>query len=124
LFGHTNSQKIIALAFRFGKEKLLSIIIFQDGSVTEIHGLSLLFTAPRGIALMREERPPRGRKNEDKGAYYQKTLRLPKPPKFLILDSKGYIRVFSYYDTRYASQHSQCTSALFPFKSSIKIRCY
>ncbi len=78
------------------------MIFVQDGSITEIHGLNLLFATLRGIVLMSEERPARGQKNEAEFQYYKKTIKLPKPPKFLILDSKGYIHVFRYYDTRYA----------------------
>jgi len=64
--------------------------------------LSLIYTTLRGIVLAREEKPFAGKKEEEVD-YQKKKIKLPNPPSFLILDSKGDLHVYYYYDTRYSA---------------------
>lgn len=66
----------------------------------ESSGINLIYTTMRGIVLMSGERPPRDQKDERKMAFYG-IGRVAQPPKILILDSKGFIRIYHYLDARF-----------------------
>lgn len=54
------------------------------------------------MVLAREKKPARGQKNEEEVHFHshKKAIKLPNPPSILVLDSKGNIHAFRYYDTR------------------------
>ncbi len=107
LLGHTKSEKIRALTFGFGRKifEQITVNILLDGNITEIQKLDLIYTTFRGIVLVREEKPAPGqKKEEDTYIFHQKKrIKFAKPPSLFVLDSKGDMHVFPYFDTRYAA---------------------
>jgi len=53
--------------------------------------------------LVRERKQFRGQKKEDDIDYEGGRIKVPRPPQFFILDSRGYVHLYRFYDTRYAA---------------------
>jgi len=98
LFGHTQSNDVCFSYFTLGKRhKSLRIFMwFPDGTEVETGWISLEQRTLRGMIFMKEERPKEFNETE----YQNRELELSNGPQFLILDSRGYLHQFRYFDSK------------------------
>jgi len=92
LFGHNKASKVSAVYFGF------------DGSINEIEGIELGSECDlRGIVLARDKVPNKYEKKETLVWYQQRLFKVPRPLRLFLLNSKGGLDNFFYFDTRYAA---------------------
>jgi len=91
LFGHTRSNKILALYFAL------------DGSIQEIGRLDLGDGLLRGIILVKEDLSTTSSRTQAAVKYQNKKIKLPMSPRILILDSNIDLHHFLYFDTRFSA---------------------
>ncbi len=102
------------LRFGFGKKKKIEVFLLnvKDGSETEMNELLLGKETLRGIIFMKDERPEKLKKNEYTNTWFELSM----GPRFLILDSAGFLHHFRCYEI----PHFPPTISLFIRPLSIK----